>query len=63
MLGRQRFELGDDGVVTAGGELGVVAELECRQAQLLEPLGLGRASRLLRQVGERGPAPERQRLP
>ena len=32
MLGGQRFELGDDGVVPAAGELRVVAKLERRQA-------------------------------
>ena len=57
-----RFELGDDGVVAAAGELGVVAKLERAEPQLLEALGLGRAPDLLRQVGERRPAPDRERL-
>ena len=30
MLGRERLELGDHGVVAAAGELGVVAQLESR---------------------------------
>jgi hypothetical protein len=63
MLGRDRFELRDDGVVPAAGELRVVPELECREAQLLEPLGLGGAPRLFRQVGKRGASPDRERLP
>jgi hypothetical protein len=48
LLGRERLELGDDGVVSAGGELRVDAELERRQPQLVEPLRLGGAPRLLR---------------
>jgi len=63
MLGRERFELGDDGVVSAAGEVRVVTELERSQAQLLEPLGLGGAARLLGQVGERRAAPDRERFP
>ena len=47
----------------AAGELGVVAKLERRQAQLLKPLGFGGTPRLLGQVGERRPAPERERFP
>ena len=62
MLGGERFELGDDGVVAAAGELRVVAELERREPQLLEPLGLGGPPHLLRKIGERRPAPERERL-
>jgi hypothetical protein len=43
---------------TAAGELRVVAKLERGEAQLLEPLGLRGAPRLLRQVGERRAAPD-----
>jgi hypothetical protein len=48
LLGRERLELGDDGVVSAGGELRVDAELERRQPQLVEPLRFGGAPRLFR---------------
>ena len=62
MLGRERLELGDDGVVPAARELRVVAKLERREPQLLEPLCLGGAPRLLGQVGKSRPAPDRERL-
>ena len=39
-----------------------IAKLERAEPQLLEPLGLGGAPSLLRQVGERRPAPDRERL-
>ncbi len=61
MLGRERLELGDDGVVPAAGELGVESELERREPQLLEPLGLRCSAGFLRQPRQRGPAPERER--
>jgi len=51
LLGRERLELGDDGVVAPARELRVVAKLERAEPQLLEPLGLGGAACLLRQVG------------
>ena len=49
--------------MAAAGELGVVAKLERGEAQLLEPLGLRGAPRLLRQVGERRAAPDCERFP
>ena len=62
VLGRERLELGDDGGVPTAGEFRVVAKLERRQAQLLQPLRLGGPPRLFGEVGERRPAPHRERL-
>ncbi len=62
VLGGGRFEFGDDRGVVSASELGVVAELECAEPQLLEALGFCRAPGLLRQIGERWPAPDRERL-
>ncbi|HKC78324.1 MAG TPA: hypothetical protein VKB70_08075, partial [Gaiellaceae bacterium] len=47
MLGRERLELRDDGVVATGREVGVHAKLERGQAQLFEPLRVGGAPRLV----------------
>ena len=62
MLGDERLELADQLAVRAGGEVGVDRPLERGQPQLLQPPDLGRGERLVRDVGQRRAAPQRQRL-
>ena len=62
VLGDQRLELGDEVGVGAERELGVDQILQRRRRELLEPRGLAKRERLEEQVGERRPAPERERL-
>ena len=62
VLGDQRLELADELRVPAGGEVGVDALLERREPQLLQPRALGLRERLVGEVGERRPAPQRERL-
>ena len=60
VLGDERFQRRRQAVVPAAGELGLIRELDGREAELLEALRLGRRRRISRQVGQRRPAPERQ---
>src|SRR5262249_10590643 len=62
MRRRERLELRHEPVVTAERELRVDALLGREQSQLVESLDLDAERRLVREVGERGPAPERERL-
>ena len=62
MLPHERLQLADDLGMTARGELGVDPLLERGQPQLLQPHDLRLGERLIREVRERRPAPQRQRL-
>ena len=62
MLGDERLELADQLGVAAAGQIGVDPLLERRQPQLLETGDLGLRERLVGEVGERRPAPKRERL-
>ena len=62
MLGDERLELADELGVTAERQVGVDPLLERRQPQLLQPRDLGLGERLVGEVGERRPAPQRERL-
>ena len=59
----ERRQLADELRMPSAGEIGVDPRLECRKALLVQRSpGVGR-ERLVRQVGERPPAPERERVP
>ena len=58
----ERLELGDELGVTAEREVGVDALLDDDGSQLLEARDLRLRERLVDEVGERRPAPERERL-
>ena len=58
----ERLELGDELGVTAQCEVGVDALLDDDGSQLLEARDLRLRERLVDEVGERRPAPERERL-
>ncbi len=60
--GMERRRGGDRLVVTAELDLGLEPVLECRQTHLVEARDLGLQERLEGEVGERRPAPERQRV-
>ena len=62
VLGDERLELGHERRVPAERELGLDPLLERREPQLLEPLDGRARERLVREVGERRPAPEVERL-
>jgi hypothetical protein len=62
VLGDERLELGHEIGVTAGGEIGVDPLLERGDPHLLHPRDLGLGESLVREVGERRPAPQRERL-
>ena len=62
VLGDERLELADELRVAAEREVGVDPLLERREAELLEPDDRGLRERLVGEVGERGAAPERERL-
>ena len=62
VLRHERLQLADELGMPPGGEIGFDALLERRQPELLEPRDLGLGERLVGQVGERGAAPERERL-
>ena len=63
-LGRdERLEVGDNVEVPPERELRVDELLPRRELQLLEPRDLRARERLERQIGERRPAEERQRIP
>ena len=61
MLGDQRLELADDVALMPERELGLDPQLDRGQAKLLEPRALVPGERL-RELGQRGAAPERERL-
>ena len=61
VLGDQRFELADHVAVMAEREVGLDPLLERGQAELLETRALVPGERL-RDLGQRGPAPERKRV-
>ena len=58
----ERLDLAEDRVVPSERQLGVDALLERGQPQLLDPRDLGASEALELHVGERRPAPERERL-
>ncbi len=58
----ERVELGDHLDMAAGLEVGVDRQLGRPQPQLLEAADLGGGERLVRDVGERVAAPQRERL-
>ena len=62
MLGRERLELRDQRGVPAEGEVGVDPPLDREQVHLLEAPDRRLRERLVGEVGERRPAPERERL-
>ena len=62
LRGDDRLQLGDELAVAAEREVGVDPVLERGEPQLREAGGLGRRERLLRELGERRAAPERERL-
>jgi hypothetical protein len=62
LLGRGRIDLPDDLAVPAVREIGVHGQLDCPQAQLLQAADLAAGERLVRDVGQRRAAPQRQRL-
>ena len=62
MLGGQLLELADDQRRLARGQPHVEALLERDEAQLLQPRDLPLRERLERRIGQRGPAPQRQRV-
>jgi hypothetical protein len=61
MLGHERLQLADELLVAAAGQVGLDPLLERYPTQLLEPGNLSLDERFVRQVGQRWPAPERQR--
>ena len=63
VLAHQRLELADQRGVPAEREIGVDPILERREALLLQPRSLALRKRLIREVRQRRPAPQRQRLP
>jgi hypothetical protein len=62
VLGDERLQLAHQVGVAAARQVRVDARLERRPAQLLQPRDLDLRERLEGEVGERRPAPERQRL-
>ena len=62
MLAHERLELGHGLGVAAERELGFEPQLDRGQAQLLEPRGLVAREGVVAEVGQRRPAPERERL-
>ena len=62
MLARELLELGDQLGVAPGGEVGLHAHLQRRQALLLQARDLGRRERRRRELRQRRPTPQRQRL-
>jgi hypothetical protein len=61
MLRDERFELGDQVVVAAQGQLRLQAALERLQAEGLEAGDLTLREQIVGQLGERGPTPQRER--
>ncbi len=63
MLRHERLELADQLGVPSASEVGLDSVLEQREPQLLEPADLTESKGFEREIGERRPAPEAQRLP
>src|SRR5947208_5207396 len=63
MLGDQLAELADENFMAAERQVGVNPILDDLETQLLETLDLGPRERLVRHVGERRAAPQRERRP
>ena len=61
MLADERLELADELGVAATLEIGVEPRLERDEPELLQPCDLGLRPALVREVGEGGAAPERER--
>jgi hypothetical protein len=61
VVGDERRQLGHDVGMSPIGEVHVDGLLERVQAQLLEPQDLARRERLVRDVGQRRPAPQPER--
>ena len=61
VLGHERAQLADEIGVAPGGQLGGDSLLDRLHPQLLEPADLRLRERLEAMVGERGPAPQRER--
>ena len=59
----QRLELADELRVVSERQVGVDSLHKHREAHLLETRDLGLGKSLVGEVGERGPAPEPERLP
>ena len=62
MRANKRFELRDEVAMVAERELEVNPPLDAREAKLLETLDLVLGKVVVREVGQRRPAPERKRL-
>ena len=62
MLAHQRLQLGHDLGVTAERQVGLEPQLERDQPQLLQPRDLVARERLVLEIRQRRPPPERQRL-
>ena len=62
MLCHERLELADELGVPSAGQVSVDAVLEQGESQLLEPADLSLRERVECKLGERGPAPDSQRL-
>ena len=62
MLARDVLELGDQLGVAPDGQVGLHAQLQRGQAPLFQPSDLGRRERQRGDLGQRRPAPERERL-
>ena len=61
-VGDEPLQLADELGVAAGGEVGLDAQLERGEPLLLQARDLGAGERLERELGERRPAPQRERL-
>ena len=61
MLGDQRVDLSDDLGIAAESELGVDQLLDRADPQLAQPRGLALGERLVGEIAEHGPPPQRQR--
>jgi hypothetical protein len=62
VLADERLQVGRQRSVAAGLELRVDPRLQCRQAGVVEPRGLGARELLVCDVRERGTSPEREGL-
>ena len=62
VLRDQRLQLADQLRVAAEREVGLDPLLQRRQPQILQPAGLDARERLLVELGQRRPAPQRERL-
>ena len=62
LLGDEHLELAHDVGVVAGGEIGVKPPLDRDEPQLLQPGERALGERLVGEVGQRRPSPQRERL-